>query len=58
MNRNMSAWGGRPPMGPVGINYGVIALPDMSSGNLYLDDEDHNNKIGHNVGWEIDIKLI
>lgn len=44
MNRNMSAWGGRPPMGPVGINYGVIALPDMSSGNLYLDDEDHNNK--------------
>ena len=31
-------------MGPVGINYGVIALPDMSSGNLYLDDEDHNNK--------------
>ena len=69
MNRNMSAWGGRPgmskldsnatlawninrnmtkwgniPVGPAGINYGVIAPAEMASGNLYFDDEDHNNK--------------
>lgn len=31
-------------MGPAGINYGVIAPAEMASGNLYFDDEDHNNK--------------
>jgi len=43
IDRNMNKWGDIP-MGPVGINYGVISLPTMASGNLYFDDEDHNNK--------------
>ena len=43
INRNMTKWGDIP-VGPAGINYGVIAPAEMASGNLYFDDEDHNNK--------------
>ena len=43
INRNMTKWG-NIPVGPAGINYGVIAPAEMASGNLYFDDEDHNNK--------------
>lgn len=39
----MTKWGDIP-VGPAGINYGVIAPAEMASGNLYFDDEDHNNK--------------
>lgn len=42
-DRNMSTWGDIP-VGPIGINYGVLSLSTMASGNLYFDDEDHNNK--------------
>lgn len=42
-DRNMSVWGDIP-LGPIGINYGVLSLSTMASGNLYFDDEDHNNK--------------
>ena len=42
-NRNMS-FHMDLPLGPIGINFGVLSLPTMSSGNLYLDDEDHGNK--------------
>ena len=42
INRNMTKWGDIP-VGPAGINYGVIAPAEMASGNLYFDDEDHNN---------------
>lgn len=46
LNRNIRGpWvPGAPPMGPVGINYGVLSSSDMASGSLYFDDEDHNNK--------------
>lgn len=40
INRNMTKWGDIP-VGPAGINYGVIAPAEMASGNLYFDDEDH-----------------
>lgn len=47
-NRNIiddGRWGTDPlPFGPIGINYGVVAPSDFSSGSLYFDDEDHNNK--------------
>lgn len=45
-NRNMHAWDpeGEILIGPDVINYGVLSFSDMASGNLYFDDEDHNNK--------------
>lgn len=42
-DRNMNAWGDIP-MGPIGIDYGVLSLSNMASGSLYFDDEDKNNK--------------
>lgn len=47
--------GEEPPLGPVGINYGVLSYSDMASGSLYFDDEDHNNK-NWIQGWLGDMK--
>lgn len=42
-DRNMNLWGDIP-IGPIGIEYGVLSLSTMASGNLYFDDEDRKNK--------------